>query len=100
MYYERTIEPAIKSISQTFPVLIVTGPRQVGKTTLLSHMAEKERTIVSLDNPTIRAFAKRDPELFLQRYQPPVLIDEIQYAPELFDYIKIYVDREKPKPFV
>ena len=95
MYYERTIEPAIKSISQTFPVLIVTGPRQVGKTTLLSHMAEKERTIVSLDNPTIRAFAKRDPELFLQRYQPPVLIDEIQYAPELFDYIKIYVDREK-----
>ena len=95
MYYERTIEPAIKSISQTFPVLIVTGPRQVGKTTLLSHMAEKERTIVSLDNPTIRAFTKRDPELFLQRYQPPVLIDEIQYAPELFDYIKIYVDREK-----
>lgn len=95
MYYERTIEQTIKKISATFPVLIVTGPRQVGKTTLLSRLAEKERTIVSLDNPTSRALAKRDPELFLQRYQPPILIDEIQYAPELFDYIKIHVDREK-----
>ncbi|MEL7624062.1 MAG: ATP-binding protein [Clostridiales bacterium] len=95
MYYERTIEPTIKNISQTFPVLIVTGPRQVGKTTLLSRLAEKDRKIVSLDNPTIRAFAKQDPEMFLQRYQPPVLIDEVQYAPELFDYIKVYVDRQK-----
>lgn len=95
MYYERNIEPTIKSISQTFPVLIVTGPRQVGKTTLLSRMADENRKIVSLDNPTIRAFAKRDPELFLQRYAPPVLIDEIQYVPELFDYIKVYVDRVK-----
>ena len=50
---------------------------------------------MSLDNPTIRAFAKRDPEMFLQRYQPPVLIDEVQYAPELFDYIKVYVDQKK-----
>lgn len=95
MYYERTIEPTIRNISRTFPVLIVTGPRQVGKTTLLSRMAEKERQIVSLDHPTIRAFAKTDPEMFLQRYRPPVLIDEIQYAPELFDYIKIHADREK-----
>lgn len=95
MYYERTIEPVIRKISRTFPVLIVTGPRQVGKTTLLSRMAEKGRKIVSLDNPTIRAFAREDPEMFLQRYSPPVLIDEVQYATELFDYIKIYVDREK-----
>lgn len=95
MYYERTVEPVIKKISETFPVLIVTGPRQVGKTTLLTKMAEKKRKIVSLDNPTIRAFAKSDPALFIQRYTPPVLIDEIQYAPELFDYIKVYVDREK-----
>lgn len=95
MYYERTIGPTIQSINRTFPVLIVTGPRQVGKTTLLSRMAESGRKTVSLDNPTIRAFAKGDPEMFLQRYSPPVLIDEIQYAPELFDYIKVYVDREK-----
>lgn len=95
MYYERTIETAIRKISETFPVLIVTGPRQIGKTTLLTKMAERNRKIVSLDNPTIRAFAKNDPELFLQRYAPPVLIDEVQYAPELFDYIKVYVDKEK-----
>ena len=95
MYYERSIEPSIRKISETFPVLIVTGPRQVGKTTLLTRIAEKDRKVVSLDNPTIRAFAKNDPELFLQRYAPPVLIDEIQYAPELFDHIKVYVDREK-----
>lgn len=95
MYYERAIEPTIRKINETFPVLIVTGPRQVGKTTLLTKMAEKGRKFVSLDNPTIRAFAKNDPELFIQRYAPPVLIDEVQYAPELFDYIKIYVDQEK-----
>ncbi len=95
MYYERTLAPVIEKINDTFPVLIVTGPRQVGKTTLLTHLAGSDRTVVSLDNPTIRAFAKRDPELFLQRYAPPVLIDEVQYAPELFDYIKVYVDREK-----
>lgn len=95
MYYERTIEPTIRKINETFPVLIVTGPRQVGKTTLLTKMAEKGRKFVSLDNPTVRAFAKNDPELFIQRYAPPVLIDEVQYAPELFDYIKIYVDQEK-----
>ncbi len=95
MYYERAIESTIRKIDETFPVLIVTGPRQVGKTTLLTRLAGEDRKIVSLDNPTIRAFAKSEPELFLQRYAPPVLIDEVQYAPELFDYIKIYADREK-----
>ena len=85
MYYARTIEPTIKKINETFPVLIVTGSRQVGKTTLLTRLAREDRKIVSLDNPTIRAFAKTEPELFLQRYAPPVLIDEVQYAPELFD---------------
>ena len=57
MYYERSIAPVIQKINETFPVLIVTGPRQVGKTTLLTHLAGRERKIVSLDNPTIRAFA-------------------------------------------
>lgn len=95
MYYERAIEPTIRKINETFPVLIVTGPRQVGKTTLLTKMAEADRKIVSLDHPTIRAFARSEPELFLQRYAPPVLIDEIQYVPELLEYIKVYIDREK-----
>ena len=95
MYYERTIEKTLRSISATFPVLLLTGPRQIGKTTLLTRMADENRKVVSLDNPTIRAMAKKEPELFLQRYAPPVLIDEVQYAPELFDYIKVYVDEHK-----
>ena len=88
MYYERTVEATIRNVSATFPVLLLTGPRQVGKTTLLERMAGPERKRVSLDNPTIRALAQTDPELFLQRYSPPVLIDEVQYAPQLFPYIK------------
>ncbi|MDR0221159.1 MAG: ATP-binding protein [Lachnospiraceae bacterium] len=95
MYYERTIENTLRGISETFPVLLLTGPRQVGKTTLLTRMAGEERKIVSLDSPTMRVLAKSDPELFLQQYAPPVLIDEVQYVPEIFDYIKAYVDKHK-----
>ena len=95
MYYERTIAATVRNVSETFPVLLLTGPRQVGKSTLLERMAEAERKRVSLDNPTIRALAQTDPELFLQRYAPPVLIDEVQYAPQLFPYIKILVDQRK-----
>ena len=95
MYYERTIDMTVRNVSATFPVLLLTGPRQVGKSTLLERMAEPERKRVSLDNPTIRLLAQTDPELFLQRYAPPVLIDEVQYAPQLFPYIKIIVDQRK-----
>ena len=95
MFVERSIESTIRNVSKTFPVLLLTGPRQVGKSTLLEKMAEPERKRVSLDNPTIRMLAKTDPELFLQRYAPPVLIDEVQYAPELFPYIKILVDQRR-----
>ena len=95
MFFERTIKATLKSINESLPVLLLTGPRQVGKTTLLTKMAEGKRKIISLDNPTIRALARNEPELFLQRYAPPVLIDEVQYAPELFDYIKVYVDEKK-----
>ena len=95
MFYERTIEKTLRSISESFPVLLLTGPRQIGKTTVLTKMATSNRKVVSLDNPTIRALAKEEPELFLQRYAPPVLIDEVQYVPELFDYIKVYVDVHK-----
>lgn len=95
MHVKRTIESSINSINNTFPVLLVTGPRQVGKTTILKKMAEANRKYVSLDNPTNRMLAKTEPELFLQRFSPPVIIDEVQYAPELFDYIKIYADEHK-----
>lgn len=95
MFYERTVKQTILNVNETFPVLLVTGPRQVGKSTLLESLTEEGRKIVSLDNPTIRALAKTDPELFLQRYSPPVMIDEVQYAPELFPYIKTIVDKRK-----
>ncbi|MFA7127041.1 MAG: ATP-binding protein [Bacilli bacterium] len=97
MYITRAIEKTILNISQTFPVLLVTGPRQVGKTTLLKHLATEDRNYVTLDDPMVRQLAKNDPSLFLQRYGTPLLIDEIQYAPEILPYIKIHVDESGRK---
>lgn len=102
-YIKRACEDTIAQVSNMFPVLLVTGPRQVGKTTLLQNLAESqkdlgiERKYVTLDDPDARYLAKHDPALFLQRYEPPVLIDEIQYATELLPYIKMSVDRSKRK---
>ncbi len=95
MYVSRTLEAFLEKATKQFPVLMVTGARQVGKTTLLQHLAEKKRQYVSLDNPLILNLAKEDPALFFQRYQPPILIDEIQYAPELLPYIKMAVDEDR-----
>ncbi len=96
-YINRAVEKTVMEVSKHFPVLLITGPRQVGKTTLLRRLSEKERQYVTLDNPMVRNLAISDPELFLQRYEPPILIDEIQYAPQLLPYIKIYVDEHKNK---
>lgn len=96
MYLTRTMEEKLSYLAEHFPVVIVCGARQVGKTTLLKQMQEKKGNLqyVTLDYPRIRSLAKEDPELFLQQYQPPVIIDEIQYAPELLPYIKIRVDKD------
>ena len=95
MYLTRTMEAKLNYLAEHFPVVIVCGARQVGKTTLLKQIQEKkgELQYVTLDYPRIRSLAKEDPELFLQQYQPPIIIDEIQYAPELLPYIKRRVDK-------
>jgi predicted AAA+ superfamily ATPase len=97
MYYPRTMSDCCLAASDQFPVLLLTGPRQVGKTTLLQHLAGKERRYVTLDDLTVRELARNDPALFLQRYEPPVLIDEVQYAPQLLPLIKIAVDRQRKR---
>ena len=97
--YLRTLVKTIHAVSDSFPVLMVTGPRQVGKTTLLEICAKEDASVhrgyVTLDDMDARTLAQRDPALFLQTWQPPLIIDEIQYAPALFSAIKIIVDRDK-----
>lgn len=93
--YKRTLDKIIKEISSSFPVLLLTGPRQVGKTTLLEICADRDMQYVTLDDLDARNLAQNDPALFLQNYEPPLIIDEVQYAPQLFSYIKILVDRHK-----
>ena len=96
MYISRTIEKKVKELTKEFKVLVVTGARQVGKSTMLKH-CDPKRTYVSLGKPNIREFANSEPELFLQRYKAPVIIDEIQYAPILLDYIKEIVDNSEKR---
>jgi predicted AAA+ superfamily ATPase len=93
MFLPRTISEACLKASKQFAVLLLTGPRQVGKTTLLQMLAKRDRNYVTLDDPAARTLAQTDPALFLERFEPPVLIDEIQYAPQLLPLIKMVVDR-------
>lgn len=100
-YISRNLEKIVLEVNSEYPVILVTGPRQVGKTTMLKQLMKgTERNYVSLDDLNERNLAKSDPELFLQIHKTPLLIDEVQYAPELFTYIKISVDKNcKPGDF-
>lgn len=94
-YIRRNMEDIFLELNEQYPAILITGPRQVGKTTMLQKLIEEEgrsRNYVSLDDLNKRALAKRDPAMFFQLHPPPVCIDEVQYAPELFTYIKINVD--------
>lgn len=94
-YISRAIEKTFLAAVRDFKVVLVTGPRQCGKTTMMKKMAEDEnrgRKYISLDDFATRKMAVESPNLFLQVYKPPVFIDEVQYAPQLFSYIKMYVD--------
>lgn len=97
-YISRHMESKIMELSKSYSAILLTGPRQAGKTTMLRSIAEKEnigREYVSLDDLNTRDMARNDPALFLQLHKPPVLIDEVQYAPELFTYIKIHIDEHR-----
>lgn len=97
-YKTRTIEKSLNALINNCPVIMVTGPRQVGKTTLLNHLvatSNEKINYVSLDNVLIRSQAMEDPELFLRSYETPLIIDEFQYAPELLSYIKIKADNAR-----
>ena len=94
-YIERSLEPVLKRAVQEFPVVILTGPRQSGKTTLLKHLFSKHYAYVSLEPPDIRAAAVEDPRGFLAMYPPPCIMDEVQYAPDLLPYIKEQVDSHR-----
>lgn len=83
----------ILNLSEQMPALLVHGPRQVGKTTLLLSIAESDRKYVTFDDMSVRELAKTDPKLFLSQFRPPLILDEIQYAPELMPYLKIEIDR-------
>lgn len=92
-YIERELERKFLEINKLFKAVLVIGARQVGKSTMLKHLAKEEnRTIVTMDNDYMRELARSDPRLFFQTYKPPILIDEIQKAPELLETIKILCD--------
>ena len=92
-YIHRSLERKFLKMSNAFKVVMLTGARQVGKSTMLKHLAQNtERTYVSMDDSDLRELAQRDPKLFFQIYHPPILIDEVQKAPALFEQIKIICD--------
>ena len=93
--YKRESVDFIKNVSDTFKVLLITGPRQVGKTTLLLSLKPDNMNYVTLDDVNLRRQAQEDPKMFLEEHPWPLLIDEAQYAPELFSYMKIIVDKEQ-----
>src|ERR1700676_321806 len=91
MWIPRDIEPRLQRSARTRPVVVLTGARQTGKTSTFRRLFPNHM-FVSLDLPTEAEQAEREPQSFLQRYPPPVIIDEVQYAPGLFRYLKVAVD--------
>ena len=92
-YIHRELEKKFMRMDSFFKAVLVVGARQVGKSTMLKRLArEQERTVVTMDDDFVRELAQNDPVLFFQTYKPPILIDEIQKAPQLLERIKIMCD--------
>jgi len=96
-YIQRTLQPVLLDATQQFPAVVLTGPRQSGKTTLLKHLFGGSYRYVSLEPPDVRAAANVDPRGFLDLYPAPVILDEVQYAPDLLPYIKERIDEERSR---
>lgn len=96
-YIERTLQPVLLDAVRQFPAVVLTGPRQSGKTTLLKHLFGSNYTYVSLEPPDVRSAANVDPRGFLDIYQPPVIFDEVQYTPDLLPYIKEKIDADRSR---
>jgi predicted AAA+ superfamily ATPase len=92
---DRTLADTLLRAKKTFPAIVVTGPRQSGKTTLLKYLFQDSFNFVSLEKPAVRLLARNDPEGFLEQFPQPLIIDEIQYAPDLLSYIKDQIDENR-----
>ncbi len=95
-YITRDMESLVQELTKEYSCILVCGPRQVGKTTMLKNIMAENRNVISLDDLEERKLAKTDPAMFLTLHPAPVLIDEVQYAPELFSYIKMAIDNGAP----
>ncbi len=94
-YLSRSLEAVVREVAAQFPVVVVTGPRQAGKTTMLRTLLHESHRYASMDDPQLRRLAERDPPLFLEQFPPPVLVDEVQYVPSLLPYVKMRVDADR-----